>query len=88
MKFDFKSLLNLEKSYGRKLVTIVYYAMAIVIAVNMIVSFIAGIANVATGAVMTGLGQIIFCVPLAIVYLLILRLACELVNAIFEHCGK
>ncbi len=88
MNFDFKSLLNFEKTYGKKLVTIVYYAMAIVIAVNVLVSFIAGIVNVATGAVMTGLGQIIFCIPLAIVYLLILRLVCELINAIYDHCGK
>lgn len=88
MNFDFKSLLSFEKNYGKKLVSVVYYVMAIVIAVNVVVSFISGIVNVATGAVMAGLGQIIFCVPLAIAYLLVLRLICELLNAIFDHCEK
>ena len=88
MNFDFKSLLSLENGYGRKLVNIVYYVMIIVIAVNVIVSFISGVAKIAGGLVMSGLGQIIFCLPLAVVYFLILRLVCELVNAIFEHCGK
>lgn len=88
MNFDFKSLLTLENTYGKKLVTIVYYVMAVVIAVNVVVSFISGIGNIASGSIMLGLGKILFCVPLAVVYLLILRLVCELVNAIFEHCGK
>ena len=88
MNFDFKSLLTLENTYGKKLVTVVYYVMAAVIAVNVLVSFIAGVANVAGGNVIYGLGQIVFCLPLALVYLLLLRLACELVNAIFDHCGK
>ncbi len=88
MNFDFKSLLTLENTYGKKLVTVVYYVMAIVIAVNVVVSFILGIGNIAGGEIMIGLGQILFCVPLAVVYLLILRLVCELVNAIFDHCGK
>ena len=88
MNFDFKSLLTLENGYGRKLVNIVYYVMTIVIAINVIVSFISGVVNIAGGFVMSGLGKIIFCLPLAVVYFLILRLVCELVNAIFEHCGK
>lgn len=88
MNFDFKSLLTLENTYGKKLVTIVYYVMAVVIAVNVVVSFISGIGNIASGLIMVGLGKILFCVPLAVVYLLVLRLVCELVNAIFEHCGK
>lgn len=88
MNFDFKSLLNLETTYGKKLVTIVYYVMAIVIAVNVIVSFISGIGNIAGGMIMLGLGKILFCVPLAVVYVLILRLVCELINTIFDHCGK
>ena len=88
MNFDFKSLLSLENGYGKKLVNIVYYIMIIVIAINVIVSFISGVANIAGGLVMVGLGQIIFCLPLAVVYFLVLRLVCELINAIFEHCGK
>ena len=88
MNFDFKSLLNLENSYGRKLVTIVYYVMTGVIAINAFLSFIGGIASVATGNILNGLINIIFCIPLAIVYFLVLRVVCELINAIFEHCGK
>ncbi|MBE7092488.1 MAG: DUF4282 domain-containing protein [Clostridiales bacterium] len=86
--FDFKSLINLDTTYGKKLVTIVYYLMTVVIVVNTVVSFIAGIASIANGFIINGLGNILFCVPLAIVYFLILRVVCELVNAIFEHCGK
>lgn len=88
MNFDFKALLNLENPYGRKLVTIVYYVMTGVIAVNAFISFIGGIASVATGNILSGLASIVFCLPLAIVYFLILRVICELVNTIFEHCGK
>lgn len=88
MNFDFKALLSLETTYGKKLVTIVYYVMTVVILVNVIVSFISGIVSVAGGHVFTGLGEILFCLPLAVVYFLILRVICELVNAIFEHCGK
>ena len=88
INFDFKSLLSLETTYGKKLVTAVYYIMSVTIAVNAVVSFIAGIANIAGGMVLTGIGQIIFCIPLAIVYFVLLRLGCEVVNAILEHCGK
>ncbi len=88
MNFDFKALLNLENTYGRKLVTIVYYVMTGVIAVNAFLSFIGGIASVATGEILSGLTNIIFCLPLAIVYFLILRVVCEFINTIFEHCGK
>lgn len=88
MNFDFKALLNLENPYGRKLVTIVYYVMTGAIAINAFLNFIGGIANVATGNVLAGLIDIIFCLPLALVYFLILRVVCELINAIFEHCGK
>lgn len=88
MNFDFKALLNLEQTYGKKLVTIVYYVMTAVIAVNTLIDFIGGIANVAKGFVLSGMVDIVFCLPLAIVYFIILRVVCELVNAIFEHCGK
>ena len=88
MNFDFKALLNLENPYGRKLVTIVYYVMTGAIAINAFLNFIGGIANVATGNVLAGLIDIIFCLPLALVYFLILRVVCKLINAIFEHCGK
>ena len=88
MNFDFKSLLSLENRYGKKLVTVVYYVMAIVIAVNVLASFISGIVNVADGFILAGLGKIIFCLRLAVVYLLVLRLVCELINAIFDHCEK
>ncbi len=88
MNFDFKALLNFETTYGKKLVTVVYYVMTAVILINVLVSFISGIVNVADGYVFVGLGEILFCLPLAVVYFLILRVVCELVNAIFEHCGK
>ena len=87
-KFDFKSLISLENVFGKKLVTVIYYVMIAVIAINAVVSFIAGIGMVATGSILAGLGNILFCVPLAVVYLLVLRLACELANTFFEHCGK
>lgn len=86
--FDLKSLLNLDDKLGKKLVTVVYYLGAIAIAVNVVVSFIWGISLVATGGVMEGLGKILFCLPLGILYLLVLRLLCEVVNAILEHCSK
>lgn len=88
MNFDFKSLLNFDKIYGRKLVTIVYYIMAGVIAINVFVSFVSGIVNVADGMIFEGIEKIVFCLPLAVVYLFVLRLVCELISTIFEHCGK
>ena len=86
--FDFKSLLSLETTYGKKLVTVAYYVLVVAIVINAAVSFIAGIGMVATGNILAGLGNIIFCVPLAVVYFIVLRVVCELVNAVFEHCGK
>ena len=88
MNFDFKSLINLETTYGKKLVTIAYYVLTGVIAINVLVSFIEGVVAIADGLVVAGLFQVLFCAPLAVVYFIILRVACELVNAIFEHCGK
>ena len=88
MNFDFKALLNLEQTYGKKLVTIFYYVMTVAIAVNALLNFIGGIANVANGLVLSGLIDIVFCLPLAVIYFIILRVVCELVNTIFEHCGK
>ena len=88
MNFDFKALLNLEQTYGKKLVTIFYYVMTAAIAVNALLNFIGGIANVANGLVLSGLIDIVFCLPLAVIYFIILRVVCELVNTIFEHCGK
>lgn len=88
LKFDLKSLLSLEQTYGKKLVTVVYYVMAVVIAVHAVVTFIGGIVDIASASIFSGLGKILFCLPLAAVYLLLLRLGCELVNAVFEHCGK
>ncbi len=90
--FDFfefvRSLFSFENTYGKKLVTVTYYIMLAAIAVNAVVSFIAGIVYVASGEVLGGLGKILFCVPLAFVYAVILRLLCELANAIFDHCQK
>ncbi len=90
--FDFseflKSLFSLDNSYGKKLVTITYYVMLAAIAVNAAASFIGGIACVASGAVLSGIGKILFCVPLAFVYVVILRLLCEVINAIFDYCQK
>jgi len=80
-----KSLTSLDVSYGKKLVTAVYYALTAVIAVSMLCSFIMGIAEVATGSVLVGLGKILFCVPLAIVNLLVLRLLCEIANNLFKE---
>mgnify|MGYP003501819135 CR=1 FL=1 len=90
MKFDFdvKKLLNLDAPYGKQLVTIIYYVMTAVIIVNSVVSFFAGIVSIAGGKILAGLGNIIFCLPLAIVYFLILRLVCEVINAVLDHCAK
>lgn len=86
--FDFKKFLTLNDEFGKQLVTIVYYAVSALIAFNLVTSFIAGIGEIAMGAVLSGAGKIVYCLPLSIVYFLLLRLACELVNAILEHCGK
>ncbi len=88
MNFDFKSLINLSTPIGKKLVTVVYYVLAVVIAIGSVAKFIGGIALVAQGQVVSGLGGILFSFPLAIVYFLVLRLACELIMAFYEHCGK
>lgn len=90
MRLDLKSFLSLKTPIGKKLVQYVYYVMIGVIAVNALCQFIYGIAQIAFGgeSVLPGVAKILFCFPLAVVYFLLLRLGCELVEAIFEHCSK
>lgn len=57
LKIDLKSLLSLEQTYGKKLVTVIYYVMAVVIAVNAVVTFIGGIVDVANAQIFAGLGK-------------------------------
>ncbi len=88
MDFDFKSLLNLEKLIGKKLITYFYYAAMAAIGIGVVVMFIGGIGCVASGKVLSGLGCIIFCAPLGAFLLVVLRLLCELLVVIYDHCGK
>lgn len=88
MNFDFKSLLNLNNLIGKKLITYFYYASIIAVAIGVLVMFIGGIGCIATGKILSGLGCIIFCVPLGVFLLIVLRLVCEFLTVIYDHCEK
>ena len=88
MLFDFKALLNLDEIIGKRLVTVFYYAGAAASAISVRVMFIAGIAKVAGGHVLAGLGLVLFCAPIGLLMLILLRILCELFVCAYEHCGK
>ncbi len=88
MLFDFKELLNLDNIIGKRLVTVYYYLGIIAAAVGTVVMFISGIASVAGGRILSGLGQILFCLPVGVLALVVHRIICELIVTFYEHCGK
>lgn len=88
MLFDFNELLNLDKIIGKKLVTVYYYLGIIASAVGTVVMFISGIASVAGGNILPGLGKILFCIPVGVFALVAHRIICELIVTFYEHCGK
>ena len=88
MKFDWKTLLSFDVHYGKKIVTLLYYVMIVLISVNTLCSFIRGILNVCGGEVFNGLCGILFCLPLTVVYLLVLRLVCEMLDLFFDRFDR
>jgi len=89
MNFSIKDFFTLDKLHGKKLVLLMYYALTAGIVVNMIVSFIYGIALLFTPEqVWIGLGKVLFSLPLAVLYFIILRVVCELITALFDKTGK
>lgn len=89
VNISFKDLFNLDKIHGKKLVLVLYYLGFAAIVVNMIVSFIYGIVLLFTPAqVWAGLGRVLFSMPLAVVYFVVLRVVCELISALFDMTGK
>ena len=89
MNFSIKDFLKLDKLHGKKLVLVMYYALTAGIVIHMIVSFIYGIALLFTPEqVWLGLGNVLFALPLAVLYFIILRVICELITSLFDMTGK
>lgn len=88
LKNFFESLFHFDKIFGKKLLLIVYYAVTAAIGVNAVVSFINGIVYLFVGNPLEGLWKIIFCIPLAIINFLILRLVCEIISLFFDKFDK
>jgi len=88
MDINLKDLFKLDNIMGKKLVLILYYFLAVAIVINLIASFIGGIVYLVQGSVLIGLGGVLFSLPLALLYFIIARVACELVSALFDLCGK
>ena len=84
---DFKNLFNFDEIYGKKLVTIVYYALSAVIAVMAVISLLSGILQIFI-APFAATVQIMITIPLAVVAFLVLRIICEVITVFFEKNNK
>ena len=80
---DFKNLFNLDEIYGKKLVTIVYYALSAVIAAMAVISLLSGILQIFTAPFIATM-RIMLTIPFAVVAFLVLRVICEVITVFFE----
>ena len=89
--FDFKGMLSLKVSYGKKIVTVAYYAALIVAAFAMLANivgvFVMCFSGVAAG-ILSGVWKIITAPFLLAFEVIIIRLLAELVNAVFDIRDK
>ena len=84
--FDFKGMLSLKVSYGKKIVTVAYYAALIVLA-NIVGGFVMCFSGAAAG-ILSGVWKIITAPFLLVFEVIIIRLLAELVNAVFDIRDK
>lgn len=91
--FDFKGMLSLKVSYGKKIVTVAYYAALIVVVFAMLANIIGGFVMCFSGGavaadILSGIWKIITAPFLLVFEIIIIRLLAELVNAIFDIRDK
>lgn len=91
--FDFKGMLSLKVSYGKKIVTVAYYAALIVVIFAMLANIVGGFVmcfSEGAGAanILSGIWKIITAPFLLVFEIIIIRLLAELVNAIFDIRDK
>ena len=89
--FDFKGMLSLKVSYGKKIVTFAYYAALIVAAFAMLANIVGGFVMCFSGAaagILSGVWKIITAPFLLAFEVIIIRLLAELVNAVFDIRDK
>lgn len=91
--FDFKGMLSLKVSYGKKIVTVAYYAALIVVVFAMLANIVGGFVMCFSGDagaadILSGIWKIITAPFLLIFEIIIIRLLAELVNAIFDIRDK
>lgn len=84
---DFKNLFNLDEIFGKKLLTIVYYSLTIMIAIAMTISILSGIIQIFSVPFWAML-RIMITIPLGVVAFLILRVICEVIAVFFEKNQK
>ena len=84
---DFKNLFNFDEIYGKKLLTIAYYALAIIIAIFMTLSILTGIIQIFS-APFTAMLRVMITIPLGVVAFLILRVICEVIAVFFDKNQK
>ena len=89
--FDFKGMLSLKVSYGKKIVTVAYYAALIVAAFAMLANIVGGFVMCFSGGAARSVsgGWKIITAPFLLVFeVIIIRLLAELVNAVFDIRDK
>ena len=80
---DIKDLFNLDKIFGKKLVTVAYYVLTAVIVLAAMLSILSGIAQVFSSPFMAML-RILLTIPTSVVAFIILRVICEALVVFFE----
>lgn len=89
--FDFKGMLSLKTNYGKKIVTVAYYAAVIVAAFAMLANIVGGFVLCFAGgasAILSGIWKIISAPFLLVFEIIIIRLLAELANALFDIRDK
>lgn len=85
-----KAIFDLKTTFGKKLVTVLYYGAIIVAFGNLIYSAINSIIMMTLGGaqVFAGLWQFITSPIMFVFYFIIIRIVCELLNLLFERYGN
>jgi len=87
-KFNIKDMLKLDNLYEKKLLLIAYYAAVIIAVVGMFVSIVNGFINLFNDEVLAGIWGIISSPFLLVFKVIIIRVAAEVIAAIFDIKNK
>ena len=85
-----RAIFDLKTTFGKKLVTVLYYGAVVVALGNLLYSVINSIIIMSLGGaqVFAGMWQFVTAPIMFVFYFIIIRIVCELLNLIFDRFGR